>query len=393
MSYIDVYFSRVNHLGENTNERAKNAGMRSFERWMKDSPNTVKGLSVERGLFFDGVILKSKDKEQTKIMHLNVACNIPILVGDIVNWGSEKWLIISKEKKVHEPHQTFDMVRCNYFIKWIDGNGHLQQSWSYLVSSLDSKIKENFRTWNSLITPQPNKYLEALLPRRDISRLTRFIVEEEGWYVVETDHTSVPGVMYISMTEEKVNNLTDDVKNDIADLDKKAKYEILLPEGAQNFDIGEEVKPIFTVMKNGSPTAVEIEIIPLNKRKIKYVDGILTAIAKGNTKVRIQLKAFPDIYVEESIVVGEPKELVAYIVGNDSIRLDRSSTYELTHSGQGDDNVSFSIDTSVLATIQRVEGNKCIIHANALNKLGSFVLTAECGGKTWIKNIKVIPLW
>ena len=47
--------------------------------------------------------------------------------------------------------------------------------------------------------------------------------------------------MYISMTEEKINSITDDVKNDIADLDKMAKYEIIIPEGAQNFEVGEEV--------------------------------------------------------------------------------------------------------------------------------------------------------
>lgn len=151
MSYIDVYFSRVNHYGEDVNEIAKNVGARSFERWLNESPNTVKKLSVERGLFFSGVILTNKDKEQSKIMYLNVANDIPLLVGDILNWGKEKWILFSKEKKVRETHQTFSIIRCNYLIKWIDDNGHLKQSWSYLVSSMDGKIKENFRTWNSLV--------------------------------------------------------------------------------------------------------------------------------------------------------------------------------------------------------------------------------------------------
>lgn len=47
MSYIDVYFSRVNHYGEDVNEIAKNVGARSFERWLNESPNTVKKLSSE----------------------------------------------------------------------------------------------------------------------------------------------------------------------------------------------------------------------------------------------------------------------------------------------------------------------------------------------------------
>jgi len=78
MNYLDVYFSRLNHLGETTAERIRNGGIRSFEKWMAESPHTVRDLSVERGLYFDGIILTSKDKEYQKIMFLNVANDVPI---------------------------------------------------------------------------------------------------------------------------------------------------------------------------------------------------------------------------------------------------------------------------------------------------------------------------
>lgn len=149
-NYLDVYFSRVFHRGETTAEVAKNTGERSFEAWLADSIHTVHNLSVERGLYFSGIILTDKDKEQQKIMYLNVANDIPIVVGDIVNWQDEgqleKWIIFKKEKKVNGTYQTFSIIRCNYLMKWIDKNGHLQSSWSYFVSSMDSKVKENFRT-------------------------------------------------------------------------------------------------------------------------------------------------------------------------------------------------------------------------------------------------------
>ena len=63
MNYLDTYFSRVNHLGETTAERIRNGGIRSFYKWMAESPHTVRQLSVERGLYFDAIILTSKDKE------------------------------------------------------------------------------------------------------------------------------------------------------------------------------------------------------------------------------------------------------------------------------------------------------------------------------------------
>lgn len=153
MNYLDVFFSRINHLGETTADRIQNGGVRSFQKWLAESLHTV-DLSVERGIYFQGIILTNKDKEYEKIMFLNVANDVPILVGDIVNWAEnntlEKWIIIQQERKVRGTYKTFWMVRCNYLMKWIDSEGHLQQSWSYFVSSLDSKIKGNFRTWHNL---------------------------------------------------------------------------------------------------------------------------------------------------------------------------------------------------------------------------------------------------
>ena len=78
MNYLDVYFSRINHMGDNTAERIRNSGIRSFNKWMAESPHTIRDLSVERGLYFDGIILTSKDKEYQKIMFLNVANDIAI---------------------------------------------------------------------------------------------------------------------------------------------------------------------------------------------------------------------------------------------------------------------------------------------------------------------------
>ena len=99
MNYLDVYFNRVFHLGETPNEIALNSNIRSFERWLANSPFTVDYLSVERGLYFNGIIQTSKDKEEKKLMYLYVAVDIPIRVGDILTWQQdngvvEKWLLL-----------------------------------------------------------------------------------------------------------------------------------------------------------------------------------------------------------------------------------------------------------------------------------------------------------
>lgn len=394
--YLDVYFSRVFHRGESVAEVAQNTGERSFESWLASSVHTVKDLSVERGLYFSGIILTDKDKEQQKIMYLNVANNIPIVVGDIVNWQSqgqlEKWIIFKKEKKVNGTYQTFSIIRCNYLMKWIDKEGHLQSSWSYFVSSMESKIKENFRTWNSLITPQPNKYAEMIIPKKEIDRGTSFIVEEEAWSMVEYDHTSVPGIMYLSLTEEKINFVYDDLKNNIADTDRLAKYDVSLPEKIQNFNIGEEVKPIFTITKNGFPIDIEVSYIPKDKKIIKFIDGKLTALKKGKTAIVVQLKDFPEIHKEIKVNIGEEPEFNAYINGDAIIRLDRKATYELIGNIPLTEPVSYSLSDENLAFIIDTS-NGCTIQANANNKLGKIKLVAIYKGVEYTKEIKIAPLW
>jgi len=402
MSYLDVYFSRINHMGETTAERIRNGGIRSFEKWKAESPHTVRDLSVERGIYFDGIILTSKDKEYEKIMFLNVSNDIPLLIGDIMNWqlddGSiEKWIIVQEEKKVNGTYRTFWIIRCNYLLKWVDGDGHVQQSWSYFVSSLDSKIKGNFRTWHSLITPQPNKYAEILMPRYPINRSTNFIVEEEAWTVVEYDHTSVPGVIYISLTEDKINSIYDDVANNLAETDRITQYDLSIPSLIQTFDINEIIQPKFTLTANGVPSNEPVTLITTDKSIARIVNGQLTAVANGTVDIIVQLTNHPEIQETIQIQVGGAKEFSAYIEGKAAIRLGCKNEYILkgTSDLSLESFVGFTLDSTKLAKIEKIDKAtySCIIKANEDNELGKIILHATYNNVDYVKEIEVIPLW
>ena len=399
MSYVDVYYSRINHLGDTTAERIRSGGIRSFEKWLAESPHTIQDLSVERGLYFSGIILRNKDKEYSKIMFLNVANDIPLKVGDIMNWklddgAIEKWLILQEEKKVNGTYRTFWIIRCNYLLKWIDGQGHLQQSWAYVVSSVDSKIKGNYRTWNDLITPQPNKYAEIVMPYYPIDRATNFIVQDESWAAIECDFTSVPGTIYISLTENKVNMIYDDLVNDIADTDKLAQYDLLLPAADLTFSINDTIAPVFTFTKNGIPLDAELELLSEDKSKVREIDGVLKAVGSGEVNLIVRMKEYPQIQKVIKININNEEQVFsAYIDGPASIRLDRKALYTLKGTSAVEGQVTFDIDNKVLASIYETEDNKCVLLANDKNKLGDIELSAVYGGKTYTKNISIIPLW
>ena len=400
MNYIDVYFSRVNHFGETTAERLKNSGIVAFEKWMAQSPFTVVDLSVERGLYFSGIIETNKDKEEKKIMFLYVALDIPIQVGDILTWRQdngaiEKWLLLQKEHKVHETYQTFQIIKCNYNLKWIDADGYLHKSWAYAVSSVDSKIKGNFRMWHSLVSPQPNKFAEIIMPRPELKgtdkdqlmRGINFIIEDEGWVVIECDWTSVEGIVYMSLTESKVNYQYDDRELEVADTDRY-KFPILQPL----YSIGDEIIPEF---EEGTLNEWEIELIPSDTSLVEQTElGRWRAIAAGKLKFTMRLKGRPAVTEDYEILINASDvEFSAYIEGQNEIKLDRYATYELHGTSAIIGAITYSLEATPLATITEVKDNKCIIHANAKNKLGEIILSAQYNGETYTKTIKIVPLW
>lgn len=407
MDYRGVYYSRIHHLGETTAEVIRNGGIRSFEKWMAQSPFTINDLSVERGLYFSGIIEEKKDEKQLKTMYLHVALDIPVKVGDILNWkaedgSTEKWILLQEERKVNGTYRTFWIIRCNYLVKWIDKSGRIQKSWSYVVSSQDDKVKGNFRTWHNLITPQPNKYAEIVMPRVDIARGTNFIIEDEGWQLIELDWTSVPGIIYLSLTEGKINMQYDDIDVDIADTDK-LKFPILAPI----YTVGDILDPDF-----GEDTFNEWEIeliIPDNSAVLgRNQDGAVIANAEGTETIIMQLKDRKAVQKRFEVrIKANQAEFSAYIDGADTIRLDRKSVYILKDANNeyaAVYNLSSNlatlwverdnklIDYSLLQPEDK-STNKIIVHANNNNKLDDIVLTAIYNGQSFHKTIKIIPLW
>lgn len=400
MNYRDVYFSRINHLGETTAEVIKNSGIRSFERWMAQSPFTIKDLSVERGFYFSGIIEEKKDEKQLKTLYLHVANDIPIKVGDIMNWraddGSiEKWILLQEERKVNGTYRTFWIIRCNYLVKWIDNTGRLKKSWAYVVSSQDDKIKGNFRTWHNLITPQPNKYAEIVMPKVEIDRGTNFIIEDEGWKLVELDWTSVPGIIYLSLTESKINYQYDDIDVDIADTDK-----LQFPALAPIYSVGDILDPDFGEFTFNE---WEVELIPQEGAEyLELRDDKWVAIAPGNVTIIMQLRNRKAVQKRFELAIKElDSDFMAYISGADTIRLDRESAYELVSEGNiYNAEYSLTEESQQLAILKKLpeeQGqsttSKIIIRANDKNKLGDIVLIARYGNKEYRKTIKIVPLW
>ena len=101
LNYMDVYFSRASHRGKTVAEVATNTGIRSFEKWLEESPNVpANDVQIENKCFFRGVILSNKDDENKKI-------NAAEFVAECM---FEIFSIIRKKENVIEEYKNRSML-------------------------------------------------------------------------------------------------------------------------------------------------------------------------------------------------------------------------------------------------------------------------------------------
>ena len=386
MKYIDVYKKRVEHLGTNPQRRAMESGILEFSRSLRYNEHTQRGLHKDSdSLTFDGIVLTNKEDDNKSTQILLTELDVPLACGDIVIWNDERWLIYQYTTSSYQPYQKFFMVRCNYEIKWVDEEGEVRKSWCYLLGSKDSKIKDNFRTWNQVITPQPNKYIQLILPHTTMAINTEIIVLDEAWYLVDYDQNSVPGIVFMSFTETNINELRDDVENKIANADKIAAWTIVSPS-EQYVLPHSEIALDYVVQKNG--------IVVDEKPKISISgslveqDGKIFAAESGEGQITFSIHG--QTFTQAIHISASPSKQPMVIFGDDKIRVSMAATYELQGADQ---QVVFSVSDTKMATVETTGQSTCLLTTNSKNLLGSVDLIATCGEEVYTKTIKIIPIW
>lgn len=391
MNYIDVYKSRVSHLGTTYQEHAYKSGILEFRRYLKYNQHTEHNLTINNSNEqFSGVILTDKEDENrvSQILLVKVVEDggPELKQGDLIWWGEDKqpWLLYRSTTSSYQPHQKFYMVRCNYEVNWLDKDGMLNSSWIYLLGSKDSKIKDNFRTWHSVITPQPNKYINIMMPHQLMDLGTEIMVLDEVWTLVDYDQNSVPGIIYMSFTETNFNEQRDSLEDKLANADMLATWTIDMLE-QRTVAANSMFELNYAILKDGVVQAVKPEII---------VEGNLTLLENNWIQVgpsgagSITIKYRNIEKVQRVAVGGTPAANVVFI-GDDKIRVASTNIYTLENATD----VEFVIEDPKNLVKLKSANNICTIVANENNKLGTFILRAFYNGNIYSKTIQVVSLW
>ena len=154
--YMETYRRRSSFLGVSPQERAFKSGILEFRRYLKYNPHTERNLQKQDSSCwkdFSGVILTNKQDEHEVSLILLVDIEEQLNVGQLIQWHEDYWLVYQETISSYQPYKKFYITKCNYLLKWIDLNGIQHSSWCRILGSKDLIIKDNFRTWNNLITP------------------------------------------------------------------------------------------------------------------------------------------------------------------------------------------------------------------------------------------------
>lgn len=401
--YYLVFQERSGNHGKTFKQVVQKQAQRDFKYLLQSSPNAI------------GVNINSKDGDLTKVVTIVVKetetlakryflCDKAdqIKIGDFLYWGDSIWLMFKKERDTIEAYDKFEGIECRHFIQWIDKYGVLQETPCYLVAQTDEKVKSNFRTWNNMITPQPNKFMEIITSRNNIQLGQKFLIDETAWFVVESDYISVKNIIYLSLTEDKKDLYTDDLENNIANIVDLNKFKLQVKDTEIDLGIDEEYQITGAIYLNGNKYSDEfiVEIIEGENLISMNENFKLTALSEGSVKLRICMEENNEVFEEMTINIVEtaPETITYQFVGDESIKWGRTKVLQSVKNinGVAEPTVAtFTVtdEQSLLASYE-INNSSVTITANDDNKIGTILVscTFEDGSQV-NKIISVTSLW
>ena len=400
--YYKVFQERCKNHGKSFKSLVQSQAALDFQRFLVSSPNAIDVTVNDEEEKIRVATILNKEKNDTDVRRFFLANKEDGLkIGDFIYWDDTVWILLKKEKDTIDAYDKFEGLECRHNIKWIDKFGVLQSTPCYLVAQTDEKVKANFRTWNNMITPQPNKYLEIITSRKNIELSQRFLIDETAWSVVETDYISVKGIIYLSLTEDKKDLYEDDIDNDIADIVDLNKFQLKLEETEITLGINETYQLSGKTYLNGNLYSNDIIVEILEGEENISIDENLkiTGIKEGNTKLRISMEENNEISQELNVTIQEsaPTNVVYDLKGDASIKWGRTKVYQFVRIVNGifePIKAEFSIeDKDKLIKNYEINETSITITANEDNRVGEFYINCTFGEETVRKEIKVTSLW
>lgn len=407
--YFNVFKARMTADGTTYKEQIESIAQRNFDRYLAETPTSVD--IIYEGEQYKVAIVENKQDESRLSKQMLSSLRNYFPIGSLIYWKyyepidcpENYWIIWKIQQNSLQDHTVSYICRCNHKLKWIDKYGVRHEQYVYEFSSRENMIRATFKSRvQEIIASEPNKFMEIIMPfTEDIKREQRFIVDGEGWYVIEFDSSSVDGITYITLGEDKK-----DLQNDLliaqGDMEDLANY-----KDENKFYIETLQNP--TVERYGyyiiKPYYYEEGNLIYNTQFNFYINNNLVGSGteyeqtyEEDTDVVIKLANKEEIQsIVKVEVKDEPQDDPIYtIVGDSNIKWGKTSMYSVERNLWGFielvEEVNYSLSDETLATIE-VENGVAYIKANNKRKVGNITLIAQLENNSIEKTISIVSLW
>lgn len=208
MSLDEVYLRRLNRYGNDFQSRVQGQRIADFSRY--------KMMSTYKVVFDDGEEVigtlepNSQDESQTT-QWLLVDIDKLYDSGTILNIQNQNWMIWYQYETKSKGYNKFCVLKMTHLVSWKDRNNVEHESWAYFYGKMDRIIYDIMRsTQKNPNYHEPDKETHLIMPlTKDLKRQDYIEIDDEGYIVEGYDWSSVPGVIYISLTQTYIHDTSE----------------------------------------------------------------------------------------------------------------------------------------------------------------------------------------
>lgn len=395
MAYFDkVYLKRVNKYGTNIQERIQNKKNHDFRIVLNKSPNKV--TVFKDAETYEGILQNKTNSEKEVVDYLLTYKNLHwsdgtiLTTEEVVDLKRKKWLIFHLDEFVSIGYNRYQLVELDRDIQWID-DGIVYSEYVHFTGSganlRDKSITSKFSIQDNIsVTYLPNKILNLIMKTNSkMKKGIRILIGDEVWKVSGIDKISVPGVSYITLEEDYIDE-QDDI--DIANSNKLADWNIQSSVGDSiSLTLGDSSNINFILYYNDIIREEPYKVSIKNKNIAIYSKGEFTGVENGETICEVSLINSPEIKKIFNIKVSEIKEESFAIIGPERVKVEGLFEFTIVGDIEG---VTFKSESDNFV-IESIEENILTIRGNNIGK--DKIIAEKNSQILFEKKVNVESIW
>lgn len=220
--YDDIYLRRINRYGNSYQDRITNKRIEAFTNFIEKSIYKVSFIDTYADKEIVGVLKPYKKDETQTLNYLLVSLDEVFPAGTVFDIREKRWMVLYQEDLIGTGYNKYVMMKMTHDVCWDDRNGVRHWSPAYFYGPMTEKIYDMLRTYlKGVIYKESNKFTHLIMPYTDfLLRQDYIILDGDPYEVTGFDKSSTPGVLYVTLNETYLKDVSQAPKKEEGDNDK-----------------------------------------------------------------------------------------------------------------------------------------------------------------------------